>query len=584
MHVTALTNRASRTTFLAWATFFIAIFFTIQSLCAESLFEVHGLNFRVENITPVDSSNSRVTVLGQTRILANTEIKQFVVSQYLSNPELFFEFSPDKLKSFTKRAVNAKEHNLASVGLRVLLQHPAGSDEDLVELIDVLSHEEVSSQIFRELLLVADSKFSVVGTLSMLLYVGLEDFNWIRANVVRLIYLYPGELKSAIHRNFAIAIREEKLESLDGIVKFTSSALGSEDDFTQRLRMLASEANYIFSVIERGRIDELDASAYLKRQDPAYLEILYPVVVTALYEAIDEATAAGEHSRALFLLAKSSMERRTPKTHELIAVNLKNLSLAEGSVLTGSRVREMLVFISTKDEVIRQRYIEVLGRLIYHSIENQNFSEADIFFASLIEVRPDPHAVTDGLRFEYAVALVRAGHLVHAERVLDQIENLSFFDRFRLALLKLRLGGLKLNIPLFIALAAVLLFGILFLVQRYIERKKANSSSNGEEDDEKDAPAGFSYVDHLKNLNPRRQEYNRCLAVLGLDPGADKQAIKTAYRSALKEAHPDIQHGKDLKASARFIEVTKAYERVMKLEEQFQFSVQGHLKPDPKED
>ena len=53
-------------------------------------------------------------------------------------------------------------------------------------------------------------------------------------------------------------------------------------------------------------------------------------------------------------------------------------------------------------------------------------------------------------------------------------------------------------------------------------------------------------------------------AVLGLAPGASREAIKTAYRRLAAQYHPDkVQHlGKDLQdlAEARFKEIQQAYD------------------------
>lgn len=46
--------------------------------------------------------------------------------------------------------------------------------------------------------------------------------------------------------------------------------------------------------------------------------------------------------------------------------------------------------------------------------------------------------------------------------------------------------------------------------------------------------------------------------ILGLDPDADQQAIKQAYRQKVKSVHPDIESGDE----ERFKEVKEAYERL----------------------
>jgi len=573
MHVTCF-HREKAALFLKLVTLLLLLFLHISPAIAESTRLIHGLDFPVDDISQVDLNSSRVRVLGNTRIVANADIDEYVVSQYLNQPEFFYRFSTERLRSFSVHALNEERYNLASTGLRVLLAHPESSDDLLLELIAVFSERENTRPLFKELLLLADSDFSVTGTIALLYQVGLDDINWIRSNVIRLIYIYPGELKSTIKRNFTEAVKKRQSEKLEKIVKFASDTLGGEEDFTQRVRMLAAEANYIFSLLEDNKLDELDAAAFLHRQDPLYLEVLYPIVLAALYDEIEEAGSLGDNGRALFLLAKTNMERRTPKTHDLVRHNLKNLTIPEGSVLSRGRVSDMLIFLSSKDEEIRQRYVEALSKQIFEYTVNNNFHPLEGLFTNLSEVRPDPHAANDSLRLEYVVALVNAGHMRQAESILSQIHTLSLLSKARLMLLRIRHQGITLDLPLYIASLAVLLFGLLFLFQRFKTRKEPEAIEEDEEED-RGQPSGFSYIDHLKQLNPRRQEYARCLAVLGLEPGVDLHTIKSAYRSALKQAHPDTKQGKDLKASQRFMEVTKAYEDLMKLENQFHFSKQG---------
>src|SRR5262245_58978409 len=47
--------------------------------------------------------------------------------------------------------------------------------------------------------------------------------------------------------------------------------------------------------------------------------------------------------------------------------------------------------------------------------------------------------------------------------------------------------------------------------------------------------------------------------VLGLDPGADLEKVKTAFRELAKRFHPDLNLG-DIAAEVRFKELSRAYE------------------------
>jgi hypothetical protein len=93
---------------------------------------------------------------------------------------------------------------------------------------------------------------------------------------------------------------------------------------------------------------------------------------------------------------------------------------------------------------------------------------------------------------------------------------------------------------------------------------------------------GFTYVDHAKDARPRdadraggaaplfvREETSSAelLRELGLDAGARRPAIISAYRRLAAQHHPDRFHGQanevQSAAAARFIRITQAYETLL---------------------
>lgn len=59
-----------------------------------------------------------------------------------------------------------------------------------------------------------------------------------------------------------------------------------------------------------------------------------------------------------------------------------------------------------------------------------------------------------------------------------------------------------------------------------------------------------------QRTGPNRTESYR---VLGLDPGADEAAVRSAYRERVKEVHPDTEEGSE----RAFKRVNEAYERLL---------------------
>jgi DnaJ-domain-containing protein 1 len=95
---------------------------------------------------------------------------------------------------------------------------------------------------------------------------------------------------------------------------------------------------------------------------------------------------------------------------------------------------------------------------------------------------------------------------------------------------------------------------------------------------------GFDYVDHAKDARPRgadregistplysrdQRETAELLRVLGLDVPANRAVIITAYRRLAAQHHPDKVFSEteevQSEAAARFIEITRAYETLLRI-------------------
>ncbi len=65
-------------------------------------------------------------------------------------------------------------------------------------------------------------------------------------------------------------------------------------------------------------------------------------------------------------------------------------------------------------------------------------------------------------------------------------------------------------------------------------------------------------------------EFKDYYAVLGVQPDADDQTIKTAYRKLARQFHPDVNPG-DKQSEERFKEISEAYEALSDPEKRRQY-------------
>ncbi|MHA6722914.1 J domain-containing protein [Sphingomonas sp. RS2018] len=104
----------------------------------------------------------------------------------------------------------------------------------------------------------------------------------------------------------------------------------------------------------------------------------------------------------------------------------------------------------------------------------------------------------------------------------------------------------------------------------YFEGLSAEDAAAREADEQRDA-GGYTRSKYEAWAGPgdgsRSRDEMRALDVLGLEPDADFETIKVAWRRMAKESHPDVNRG-DADAAARFQSVQAAYDVLRVAEDQ----------------
>lgn len=107
----------------------------------------------------------------------------------------------------------------------------------------------------------------------------------------------------------------------------------------------------------------------------------------------------------------------------------------------------------------------------------------------------------------------------------------------------------------------------------YFEGLTAEEAAKREADERRDA-GGFAESKHNAWAGPgdgtRSRDEMRALEVLDVDPDADFEAVKAAWRRLAKEHHPDVRPG-DADAAQRFQAIQTAYEVLRAADERRQW-------------
>ncbi len=107
----------------------------------------------------------------------------------------------------------------------------------------------------------------------------------------------------------------------------------------------------------------------------------------------------------------------------------------------------------------------------------------------------------------------------------------------------------------------------------YFEGLNEQEAARREADERRDA-SGFTASRHNAWAGPgdgsRSRDEMRALDVLDLEPDADFDAVRAAWRRLAKDSHPDVKPG-DAEAARRFQAVQTAYEVLRAAEERRQW-------------
>lgn len=212
----------------------------------------------------------------------------------------------------------------------------------------------------------------------------------------------------------------------------------------------------------------------------------------------------GDSAAVSRCIAAMVFERRSPAMHEYV-LQLIRMELEKGINLNNFfLVQTSLAQYAAKDEEIAPAYRELVGAAIEKSLHESRSKEA----ISL--------ANTAGVPLSWSLRL----RLFLAS--WESAPNVGAFSVIALVACGLVVWSLKRRRP-----------------PRVVEGSTAESA------------------------RAHSEEYLKALSTFGLKPGASIAEIKNAYRSEIKQFHPDVASGKSDEARQRFIELTNQYEYLL---------------------
>lgn len=560
---------------------------SVEVACAQAV-TVHGIPFQVDEISDVDDESVRVTLFQEETIVERSQVNEFVAQSYFDSQHKDV-LKPDQLVDFVREAVRDGDTDLALKGFDAYLRHSKVDKNEIQKLIGELASDKKGVEFFRLLLPYSrEIRAYPEAVAAVVFYAGLSDTTWVRKHAIKYVYLNGQELRAFIDTHFFKALGEQDGKRAQQILKFEETLFGKDDPRHVKRRQLSNKIKKSLASIESGDLAGLLPLIDLSGQNPRLEKVLPPMILEIIHREARKAINAGKAERALRALVHVDLNWRTPTTHMLVVDALKHLSPDHAISLSEAGINNFLQALAHRDPLIKSAYIQYLELEIRSLLRHGRAKDAGSALANLLYLRPDPNQANDRIRVEQSIVYAVQDMTPAARDVLAEVKTgLTWGERIRILLAGIYISPYMIVVVL---LCPFILYAVISrLVRLNAPRVKtydmgAGIPSNGGQysvstgssstyftDDDDDEMPVFSRKMGGR-LDPREEEYKGCLQVFNLQAGATLRNIKSAYRNAVKELHPDLNPNVTPEQTERFLELTRKYEQLMQLHRELGFT------------
>lgn len=574
---TILGTSGARALFLRWLLIGAVVLASVPSTIHAETVSYLGRDFRVDNLKEVDAEQVAVDLDGQSILVRRENVGRTVFKIYAHKPELLGQESLDqKYGAFIATVATHGDKEEASLAIQGVL---AAQDVGPASKASVFRGVAEFSQGERALL-------------QEVLTVRWNDTNKAQAACIGLGYL-KGASQAIVKKHLEAELSWMLRECYRPLIVAAQEALGrgarleSISILESFVSIFGDRREFIegaYSSLERLKIVHIS----IESADPAQLEkalkvagfdaILKDYYEQSLPQLITEfsrrAFARKQPAHALQGLVFLDFSQRNNVHHELVLKAVSELSFDNSTVLAEERVRKMLWLYASKDEAIKQQALSVLSSFIERAAGAEDPKPGIALLDVVQELRPDPSVDNDALRSLLAESFVDAGDIRTAESVLAGVgTRLPWMFRVRILLKSDYYMLVMVLLGLVVVLRWIGMFGLGLGNKASKRRASRKAQAKKKEVSRKKEPEAQSKIsEHTLNKQVYRDldEYGECLSKFKLKTGASLADIKVAYRHVVKTLHPDLNPNGRKDDTVRFIELTKAYERLLVLHEERQ--------------
>lgn len=567
------------------ATFVLAALLTLFS--GESRADttmLYGVPFEFDRATPVEGSLVRLKI-GEHEVIVSRAESEFEVARYtLRDLARIAKFKPAELVSFIEGAAVAQRAELAGLGTVALTRRienekvsdaecnawGAQVDRSLAGLAESY-RAELSKAIMDDIARAPVNVTSVCGT-ELLMLLGSRLSTFTREPIVQALradYKFVEEAApKALSKRLGINAVDARM-----LRDMIAEVLGPTHPLVERWSVNVAKAESIFRGLPSASGNEIRTYFTLLRSDPDLARAIGGALAAAVRARSLDQFNAGKPDVALDLLALIPAPFLTSDTADVADKILENPGPRLAPALALPHVASFFADYGRERPELLEQALLVYGEEVAATAESGEIAKSEILLSALLRMRPDPSFANDYLRLRQVKAYEALGN---TDSSLEKLVEIRSWWNPKIAALYIwwyahlapTTSGL-----LLVALALALGFAVVNTTRRrrQLQARRPQNITSAKTDDvveQNELPKFVSATPRAApTLDPEYQEYVNCLRVFRLQPGADTAKIKTAYRNAVKEYHPDRhnQSGSGAMASEVFIEITRTYERLLKL-------------------
>lgn len=529
----------------------------------------HGVSLSVDEKLSAGGDLLKVVLLGEAFLVSVPEAPRQVALRYLVRPEASARLSGEEVESLALAASLQGDGEVLKAAIGVGMTSPVAKEFESRELWQRLSAnaqmgpvaleavQAVSQRAPEKRLCVASAAIGHMGVSSII----SEE----RATAC-LMGLISDTFEKLWGGHPGDGLAEELARGSAPFVKIVSTSGATVSTIESLLRALTSAVDQV----DLGRFEEL-LTLLAKESEAVGVDSDF---TTARQVFLGHAITVGAFRSAVEQLAKVPFEQRSSMTHSQLVKALRGLPSADWSVLLEASVRPAIVRYVEKDEEFYSQWVSTHRRVIGGLADAGKVDSAWLVAVNLLKEDP---VVASEVMSESAQSIVQ-GYLDHgsvqkaAEVASELAPWLPWTTR-----LQLSLARRGLSIPAIF----VVLLGFMVALKALLNRRRYKTSAERSESrgvagggsihtvvPESATQAGEASQSEQPTEKPVFSgEYVASLRLFGLEPGATLAQIKNAYRSAVKQYHPDRAGGGKAGDTDLFIRLTAEYEKLLELHE-----------------